>query len=83
MATDPGDAANDNQVAAVDLNNAPNDKSKIRSEGSTQVELFKYPADANERRFRKTGSRNGRGSSILKRVTLGSVMLVDILAWVV
>ena len=28
VATDPGDAVNDNQVAAVDLNNAPNDISK-------------------------------------------------------
>ena len=83
MATDPGDAANDNQVAEVDLNNAPNDISKTRTEGPTQVELFKYPATRTCEDFGRTGSRNGRGSSILKRVTLGSVMLGGILAWVV
>ena len=53
VATGSSDAINDFQVAIVDPKSVPNDISKTAREGSTQVELLKYPVDTNERRFRK------------------------------
>ena len=50
--TSPSDAADEHQVS-VAPKSAPNDISKTMRDGPTQMELFKYPADANERRFRK------------------------------
>ena len=50
--TSPSDAADEHQVS-VAPKSAPNDISKTMRDGPTQMELFKCPADANERRFRK------------------------------
>ena len=56
ISTRQEDAANDNQVAAVDLKmHTPNDISNSPAVGPTQVELLLYPVDANERNFARNG----------------------------
>ena len=49
--TSPSDAASEDQVS-VAPKSAPNDISKTLRDGPTQMELFKYPADANEEWFK-------------------------------
>ena len=54
MATYPSDTANDHQLAVVDPKiHAPNDISNSPRDGPTQLEMLKYPVDANDRKFRK------------------------------
>ena len=54
VATYPSDTANDHQLAVVDPKiHATNDISNSPRDGPTQLEMLKYPVDANDRKFRK------------------------------